>query len=62
MPHFDDLSRCLVPLVQGDTLIAVVEMSLSSWLVSGLLPSVDRKPLKKLVFRLLINDYDLCHN
>ena len=48
MPYFDDLSHCLVPLNQGDTLIAVVEMSLTSWLVGGLLPSVDRKPLKKL--------------
>ena len=48
MSNFDDLSRCLAPLEQGDTLIAVVEMSLSSWLVGGLAPGVDRKPLKKL--------------
>jgi len=48
MPNFDDLSRCFVALEQDTTLIAVVEMSLSSWLVSGLIPGVDRKPLKKV--------------
>lgn len=48
MSNFDDLSRDFGPLEQSDTLIAVAEMSLSSWLVSGLLPGVDRKPLKKL--------------
>src|SRR5208283_4661013 len=48
MPNFDDLSRCFVALEQDTTLIAVVEMSLSSWLVSGLIPDVDRKPLKKV--------------
>lgn len=48
MSNFDDLSRSFVPFEQGETLIAVVEMSLSSWLVSGLIPGVDRKPLKKL--------------
>jgi hypothetical protein len=29
-------------------LIAVVEMSLSSWLVAGIVPGVERQPLKKL--------------
>jgi transposase len=48
MSNFDDLSRCFAPFEQGDTLIAVVEMSLSSWLVGGLVPGIDRKPLKKL--------------
>ena len=30
------------------TLCVVVEMSLSSWLVAGLLPGVERRPLKKM--------------
>jgi hypothetical protein len=30
------------------TLIAVVELSLSSWLVTGIVPGVERQPLKKL--------------
>jgi transposase len=30
------------------TLIAVVELSLSSWLVAGIVPGVERQPLKKL--------------
>ena len=44
----NDLSRSLVPLVQDGTLIAVVEMSQSSWLVAGVVPGVERQPLKKL--------------
>jgi len=43
-----DLSRSLVALKQDSTLIAVVELSLSSWLVAGLVPGVGRQPLKKL--------------
>src|ERR1700739_2099621 len=48
MPKFDDLSRSLVALDQDSTLIAVIEMSRSSWLVGGIIPGVDREPLKKL--------------
>jgi transposase len=44
----DDLSRSLVPLVQNATLVVVVEMSESSWLVAGAVPGLDRQPLKKL--------------
>jgi transposase len=29
-------------------LIAVIEMSLSSWLVAGIVPGIERQPLKKL--------------
>jgi transposase len=29
------------------TLIAAVELSLSSWLVAGIVPGVERQPLKK---------------
>ena len=35
-------------LEQDNTLIAVIEMSLSSWLVAGIVPGVARHPLKKL--------------
>ena len=31
-----------------ETLIAVVELSLSGWLVAGVVPGVERQPLKKL--------------
>lgn len=44
----DDLSRCLAVLDQDSTLLAVVEMSRSSWLVAGMIPGVERSPLKKL--------------
>lgn len=45
----DDLSRSLVALDQHSTLIAVVELSLSTWLVGGMVPGIERDPLKKLV-------------
>src|SRR4051794_7810873 len=48
MPQPNDLSRSLVALNQDDTLIAVVEMSRSSWLVAGIVPGIARHPLKKL--------------
>ena len=48
MPKPNDLSRSLVALEQDSTLIAVVEMSQSSWLVAGIVPGVERQPLKKL--------------
>jgi len=44
----DDLSRSLVVLEQDKTLISVVELSLSTWLVGGLVPGVERDPLKKI--------------
>jgi transposase len=44
----DDLSRSLVTLQQDSTLIAVVELSQSSWLVAGIVPGLARHPLKKL--------------
>jgi transposase len=44
----NDLSRSLVPLEMSTTLIAVVEMSQSSWLVGGIVPGIERQPLKKL--------------
>src|SRR3982750_781723 len=47
-PQRDDLSRSLVPFQQDGTLVAVVELSRSSWLVAGLVPGIGRHPLKKL--------------
>ena len=50
MPQLkDDLSRSLVALDQHRTLIAVVELSLATWLVGGMVPGIARDPLKKLV-------------
>ena len=48
MAGTNELSRCSVALAEDSTLIAVVEMSQSGWLVAGLLPGVERRPLKKL--------------
>src|SRR6266852_702342 len=44
----NDMSRSLNVLETDTTLIAVVEMSQSSWLVAGIVPGVERQPLKKL--------------
>ena len=44
----NDLSRSLIALDMDTTLIAVVELSLSSWLVAGIVPGIERQPLKKL--------------
>src|SRR4030081_1960795 len=48
MQKLNDLSRSLAPLEPDGTLIAVIEMSQSSWLVAGICPGVERQPLKKL--------------
>jgi transposase len=48
MPQPNDLSRSLVALDQDSTLIAVIEMGQASWLVAGIVPGVDRHPLKKI--------------
>ena len=48
MPQPNDLSRSLVALEQDATLIAVIEMSQASWLVAGIVPEIERQPLKKL--------------
>lgn len=48
MPKRNDLSRSLVALDQDSTLIAVVEMSWSGWLVAASVPGLAREPLKKL--------------
>jgi transposase len=48
MPRPNDLSRSLVALHQDSTLIAVIGLSQSSWLVAGIVPGLGRQPLKKL--------------
>ena len=48
MPQLNDLSRSLVALDQNSTIIVVIEMSQSSWLVGGVLPGIERQPQKKL--------------
>ena len=48
MQKLNDLSRSPNPLDPDGTLIAVIELSLSSWLVAGIVPGVERQPLKKL--------------
>ena len=48
MPQLNDLSRSPVALDQDSTIIAVVEMSQSSWLVAGVPPEIERQPRKKL--------------
>ena len=48
MRQANDLSRSLATFDQPTTLIAVIEMSQSSWLVAGIVPGLERHPLKKL--------------
>ena len=48
MAQPNDLSRSLVALQQDSTLVAVIEMSQSNWLVAGIVPGLGRHPLKKL--------------
>ena len=44
----NDLNRSLTPFDPNETLIGVVELSKGSWLVAGIIPGVERQPLKKL--------------
>ncbi|MER9850952.1 hypothetical protein NKJ55_27145 [Mesorhizobium sp. M0106] len=48
MSKVDDLSRSITVLDQARTVLVVVEMSQNNWLVAGMLPGVQRHPLKKL--------------
>ena len=43
-----DMTRCLTPFDQQTTLLAVIELSLSSWLIAGMVPGLQRRPLKKM--------------
>src|SRR5262245_4351160 len=44
----NDLSRSLTPFDPNHTLIIVIEMGKESWLVGGIIPGVERQPVKKL--------------
>src|SRR5271157_994 len=48
MPQPNDMSRSLVPFEQETTLVAIIELSQSSWLIAGTVPGVARQPLKKM--------------
>jgi transposase len=48
MSQVFDASMSLTALEQNNTLIAVIEMSLSKWLVAAIVPGIERRPLKKL--------------
>ena len=49
MPQQNDLSRSLIPFEQATSLVAVIELSKSSWLIAGTVPGIERQPLKKIV-------------
>ena len=48
MPQPTDLSRSIVAVDHNSTIISVVELSQSSWLVGGVVPGIERQPCKKL--------------
>jgi len=48
MAKFDDLSRSLTAFEQDSTLVVVIELGVSSWSVGGLIPGVERQPVKKI--------------
>jgi transposase len=44
----NDLSRSLTPFDPNEAIMIVIELSKQSWLVAGIIPGVERQPLKKL--------------
>ena len=46
--QLEDLSRSPHSLEHDRTIIAVIEMSQAHWLVAGIVPGIERHPLKKL--------------
>jgi hypothetical protein len=44
----NDLSHSLTPFDPNRTLMAVIELSKECWLIAGIIPGVQRQPLKKL--------------
>src|SRR5271166_2737986 len=46
--QINDLSRSLAAFDPISTLVVVVEMSKAKWLLSGVVPGVERQPLKRL--------------
>lgn len=49
MPQSYDLSRSRASFEQDTTIVAVIEMSQSSWVVAGTVPGIERQPLKKIL-------------
>jgi transposase len=47
MSRSNDLSKSLASFEQDATLVAVIELSQSSWLIAGAVPGIERQPLKK---------------
>jgi transposase len=47
MSQVSDLSRSLAPFDQNTTLTVVVELSEASWLIAGMIPGIERQPVKK---------------
>ena len=48
MLKLDGLSHSLTAYEQDSTLVVVIELAASSWTVGGLVPGVDRQPVKKI--------------
>jgi transposase len=48
MAKFNDLSRSLTAFDQDSTLVSVIELSASNWVVGGLVPGLPRQPVKKI--------------
>src|ERR687885_1787014 len=48
MLNSEDAKRSLTAFDQNGTLVVVIEVSQSSWLVAGIVPGVERHPRKKL--------------
>ena len=47
MTKVNDLTKSLIPFEQDVCIVAVVELSQSSWLVAGIVPGIERQPRKK---------------
>jgi len=47
MTQVNDLTKAVAQFEQDVSLVAVIELSQSSWLVGALVPGVERAPLKK---------------
>jgi transposase len=48
MSQPNDSKKSVAGLEQDNTMIAVIEMGQASWLVAGMVPGLERQPLKKL--------------
>jgi transposase len=48
MSQPNDSNKSVIALEQDNTMIAVIEMGQASWLVAGIVPGLERQPLKKL--------------